>query len=194
LRKCLLMLMAVFSSSLFASAAHAQTVQAFLGYSYLRPSITVQQTTSCTPGPTCAEAITTTVHPNLKGWDVSGTLNPTKIFGITGDVDSNYGSIRGSTVHTRSYLFGPQIHFPGRISPFGRVLIGKMDESVGSNGLAFVMSNSSFAFAAGGGIDIKLAPYVSVRAIQIDYLRTGFAYASSNQNQFRAAAGFVFHF
>jgi hypothetical protein len=194
LRKCLLMLMAVFSTSLFASAVHAQTVQIFLGYQYLRPSITVTESTTCPPEPSCPGAVIETVHPTLKGWDASGTFNPFKILGVTGDFSGNYGSIAGSTLHVQTYLVGPQVHFPGRISPFGHLLLGKAHETIGNNGLAFRLSESAFAMAAGGGLDLKLTPYLSVRAVQFDYLMTKFQFVTDRENQFRVSAGLVFHF
>jgi hypothetical protein len=44
----------------------------------------------------------------------------------------------------------------------------------------------------GGGVDIKAAPFVSVRPIQVDYLMARFA--SNTQNQLRVSAGLVLHF
>lgn len=189
--------MAVLSSSLFAGAVHAQTgVQVFLGYSYLRPTVTDQASANCAPAPGCPGAFVETVHPNVNGWEGAIALNPTKIFGITGAFDANYGSIQGSTLHFQTYLVGPQIHFPGRISPFFHVLLGGARETIGSNGLAFTASpGRSLALEAGGGVDIKLGSYFSVRAIQVDYLRTDFSeFDSTTQNQLRASAGIVIHF
>jgi hypothetical protein len=196
LRKILLGLTLFVSSSLFAGLAHAQgAVQIFLGYSYLRPAITDQATTNCSPGPSCPGAIIQTFHPNLNGVEASVTLNPKTIFGITADFSENIGSIESSTVHLRNYLFGPQFHFPGAISPFFRALVGAQTEAIGMDGAAFTTSGRALALAAGGGLDLKMTPYVSFRAIQIDYLRTEFSeYGIDRENQFRVSAGIVIHF
>ncbi len=68
-------------------------------------------------------------------------------------------------------------------------------ESVGpSNTAAFVTpgSQTGVAFAIGGGIDVKTAPLVSFRLIQLDYLYTHL-YGRS-QSQPRLSAGVVLHF
>jgi hypothetical protein len=44
----------------------------------------------------------------------------------------------------------------------------------------------------GVGIDLKVAPFISVRPIQFDYLVTRFN--SGTQNQPRISAGVVLHF
>lgn len=52
-------------------------------------------------------------------------------------------------------------------------------------------SNNSFALEAGGGLDIAITPYVSIRAAEVDYLLTRFSaqQISANQNNFRYMAG-----
>jgi hypothetical protein len=196
LRKSLLILVAIFSTSLFSGAAHAQGIlQIFLGYSYLRPTVSDDVSTTCAPGPTCPGAVSETVHPSVNGWDGSATLSPKKHFGITADAAGNYGSLQGSTLHFQSYLFGPQIRFGKSISPFGHFLLGRARETVSYNGLAFYMYNRSFAWEGGGGVDVKIGPYLSVRAIQLDYLGTSFSeLGNTTQHQLRASAGIVIHF
>ncbi|MGB6357670.1 MAG: hypothetical protein WBF30_02730, partial [Candidatus Acidiferrales bacterium] len=65
-------------------------------------------------------------------------------------------------------------------------------ESVGSNGSALPFTDNALAAAVGGGIDVKVVPFVSLRVIQLDYLVTRFG--STTQNQPRASAGIVVHF
>lgn len=184
MRKALLVLTIIFSGLLFASTTHAQ-VQIFGGYSYLRPSVAV-----CPVGAPTPCSITT--HPNLNGWEASGTYNPFHVLGFTADFGGNYGTVAGSTIHVQTYLFGPQVHFPGPVSPFAHVLVGAAHESVGSNGSALPFTDNALAAAVGGGIDVKVVPFVSLRVIQLDYLITRFG--STTQNQPRASAGIVVHF
>lgn len=191
MRKSLLIFAGLCLCFLCASTTHAQ-VQIFGGYSYVRPTVTIQQPAiTCPIGMTCPPTSATT-HPNLNGWEVSGTYNFFKVLGLTADFGGNYGNIQGSPLHVNTYLFGPQIHFPGPVSPFAHVLIGEAHETVGGNGAVLASSDNAFATAVGGGIDIKTVPFLSLRVIQIDYLVTRFG--SKTQNQPRASAGIVIHF
>lgn len=194
MRKSLLIFTGLCLSLLFAGAAHAQ-VQIFGGYSYVRPTINIQQPAiTCVAGSTCPPTSATT-HVNLNGWEVSGTYNMFKVLGLTADFGGNYGRVQGSPLHVNTYLFGPQIHFPGPISPFAHVLIGEAHERIESSSSPNAIipgSANAFATAVGGGIDVKTVPFISLRLIQIDYLVTHFG--SRTQNQPRASAGIVIHF
>ena len=62
----------------------------------------------------------------------------------------------------------------------------------GTSGEAVLPSaRGAFAVAAGAGIDIHIAPLVSLRAIHLDYLVTRFG--SSTQSQPRVSVGIVVH-
>jgi hypothetical protein len=98
--------------------------------------------------------------------------------------------------HAHSYVFvRPQISLPAKVSPFAQVLVGVAEESAGRarNAAFFSLgSDNSLATAVGVGIDVKSIPLLSVRLIQIDYLRTQLHGAT--QNQPCISAGVVFHF
>jgi hypothetical protein len=63
-------------------------------------------------------------------------------------------------------------------------------------------SQSNFAMAAGGGLDIKISKAVTFRPIQLDYYLTrfqslgflGYPSENRNQNNLRYATGFMFDF
>jgi hypothetical protein len=200
MRRLLLAVAVILFGSLFARVASAQdTFQVFGGYSYLRPSLTVSETSGACPVGTLPPCPPPTVamigsHPNLNGWELSGTYNAYKWIGITADFSGHYGTAQGASVHLQTYMFGPQIRLPGPVSPFAHVLLGGAHENIGENDSLGISSASASAFAAavGVGIDIKVAPFVSFRPIQLDYLVTRFG--STTQNQPRASAGVVFHF
>lgn len=168
--------------------------EVFGGYSYTRVSVPFVQTILC-PLPVCPIA-TVNNNANLNGWELSGAYKPTPWLGLAGDFCNHYGSALNANVRLHTYLFGPQVSYPGRVSPFAHALFGGAHESNDAGGTGgFVVvpaTRNSFAAAVGVGIDIKLIPFVSVRPIQIDYLLTRFN--SSSQSQPRVSAGVLFHF
>lgn len=181
MRKIALILSFVYVGLLLPGMAHAQTVQIFGGYSYLRPGVM--------PG--------FATHPNLSGWEAAGTYNPLKWLGVTGDFSGNYGTLNGVGIHLQNYLFGPQVRMPGRIAPFAHVLIGESRGDV----LGTSASSTAFALQFGGGIDISEvpaeatsfhAPSLSFRPIQIDELVTQFG--SATQHSLRVSIGLVLNF
>ena len=116
--------------------------------------------------------------------------------GYTGNVNGN----------VFTYMFGPQIKkHTGVFQPFGEVLVGAAHSNLyatlydATNGTTIGSSNNNaFAFAAGGGVDIKLTQHFSARPVQVDYLLTRFgvngtSYTGS-QNNFRYFAGVDFTF
>lgn len=73
---------------------------------------------------------TSSVHPNLNGFEVSGADNATSWLGVVADFSANYGTSLGAPVHLQTYLFGPQVRFPGRVSPCACVLVGGAHETI----------------------------------------------------------------
>ena len=89
------------------------------------------------------------------GWELSGDYKFTSWLGGVADFDGHYGS--GATIHT--FLFGPQVSWPARVSPFAQVLVGGAHISMGP------FSDTSFALALGGGIDTRILPHIYWRII-----------------------------
>lgn len=153
---------------LVSSSIQAQDkVELFGGYSYMR--------------------FRTSPSANLNGWEISGQYKFTDWLGGVADFDGHYGSSNGLSTSTYTYLFGPQISLPSRVSPFGRLLLGGAHASEGGFG------SSSFSMALGGGIDVGLFhDRFYWRVIQTDYLMTQFG--GRAQNNFRASTGIVIRF
>jgi hypothetical protein len=172
--------------ALASPRAQAQFVEVFGGYSYVHDSVPITGT-ACPVIGACVTT-TSTYHSNLNGWEVAGTIKPGTWYGITADFGGTYGSVLGSSMHLQTYLFGPKLSFPGPVSPFVHALVGAAHSDIA----AVSTSNTAFALAIGGGIDIKLAPFVAFRPIQIDYLLTHFN--SSTQSQPRVSIGLVLRF
>lgn len=183
-------------------------IEVFGGYSYVRDPVQIFTPIGIagpvivTPPGTCP--ITgcppgigsfSTVHVNTHGWEFSGNYKFTDWLGGVADFSGNYGSTHGSNLHLNTFLFGPQVSFPARVSPFAHALFGVAHESLsnsGVTGIANLGTDTAFATAIGAGIDVKVVPFVFVRLIQFDYLLTRFG--SQTQNQPRASAGIVIHF
>lgn len=123
---------------------------------------------------------------NLNGWEVSGQYKFNDWLGGVADIDGHYGSISGVGTSVYSYLFGPQVSFPARVSPFAHVLLGGAHFSAGGFG------DSSFSLAVGGGIDTDIGRGLRWRIFQGDYLMTNFG--SHTQNNARISTGIVLRF
>jgi len=174
-------------------------VEFFGGYSYLRASVQVGQFGPLGPGtpcpPNCGTPPRIAQHANLNGWEVSGQYKMLPFLGAVVDFNGNYGTLDGASTRVHTFLFGPQVPLPAKVSPFARALIGIAKESQDTfvNRAFFSLgSDNSLATAVGAGFDVKVVPFVSVRLIQVDYVRTQLHGAT--QNQPRVSAGIVLHF
>jgi opacity protein-like surface antigen len=145
-----------------------------------------------------------TSRQNLNGWEIAGGVHVLPMLRLVGDVSGHYGpTLSGGTsnTHQHTFLFGPEVALPSRVSPFAHVLFGGSHQTEFSGappanpaGYNFVASSdrTGFAMAIGGGIDLKVFSHVWIRPIQFDYLATRLN--GSTQNQPRVSAGIVLHF
>src|SRR5258708_2982506 len=137
-RKLLFLLGMIFLMSLTARAQ--DKVELFGGYSFERynspPSV------------------------NLNGWEVSGQYKFVNFLGVVGDLDAHYGSPSQVDFRAVSFMAGPQVSFPARISPFVHVLVG-----VGHIRIAGVTDNA-FLTAIGGGPRARISPGFFWRTLQ----------------------------
>jgi hypothetical protein len=184
---------------LMAPSRAQDKFELFGGYSYLRASVQVGQFGPLGPGtpcpPNCGTPPAISQHANLNGWELAGQYKPLPFLGAVADFNGNYGTLDGAGTRIHTFLFGPQVSLPGKVSPFAHALIGVAKESQDTipGGVFFSLrSDKSLATAVGAGVDVKVIPFVSVRLIQVDYLRTQLHGAT--QNQPRVSAGAVFHF
>jgi len=144
--------------------AQESKVDIFAGYSFLHTS----------PGSGLPSA-------NASGWEGALTYNWNSWLGLKADIDGHYCC--DASLH--NFLFGPKVTLGHeKASPFLHALFGV------SHGSASGVSDDAFAFALGGGLDIKATDRISVRVGQLDYLGTRFA--GYTQNNMRFSAGLVF--
>jgi hypothetical protein len=158
-----------------SAAAQVPKGNLFFGYSYDRTPVVSNDTI------------------NTNGWDASleGKIFP--FVGLVVDVDGHYGSGTfagiSADVSEHNFLFGPRVSFQvSRVRPFAEFLVGGGHISR-SNGISD--SNTSFANAAGGGLDYRVAGPVSIRG-QLDWIETRFY--GNTQNGVRFSTGIAFHF
>jgi hypothetical protein len=148
------------------STSAQDKVEVFGGYSYMR--------------------VDNSPSFNLNGWELSGQYKFADWIGAVADFDGHYGSPFATSTSIHTFLFGPQVSWPGRVSPFGHILIGGAHASTGP------FSDNSFSLAIGGGIDARLVHGIYWRVIQGDYLQTRFF--GYTQNNARLSTGIVFKF
>ena len=185
---------AVLALFLLASPSHAQSIELFGGYSFVHAPVTFVQTAGTCPIQGCP-AISNTQHLNLNGWEVGGAYKVLGPIALAADFSDTSGSFQGADTRLKTYLFGPQLRFPGPISPFVHFLVGGAHESIGTGAGPLITAGptqNAFATTLGGGLDLKVLPLISLRPIQIDYLLTHFN--SKTQNQPRISAGIVLRF
>ena len=122
---------------------------------------------------------------------VTGNLN--RWFGITADFSGAYKSQNGVDLRNYTYTFGPVVSIRpgGSFTPFAHALFGGFHASAAFGG--FSGSVNGFASFLGGGVDIKVAPHVALRAVQADWLLAHAQGATSKSNA-RISTGLVFRF
>lgn len=134
-------------------------------------------------------------------WNAMGVgANHGAGLGLAVDVGSEHtGSVNGAPfgLTLTTFTAGPRIVLPGhKIEPFAQALFGFAHGSGSAfpSGNSLVSSANSFALNVGGGADYWIGRRISIRFVQVDYLRTSLPNLTSNwQNNLRAAAGITLH-
>lgn len=131
------------------------------------------------------------------GWGAAVNVNINRWLGLVADAGGQYASLDGAgsreRIRTHSILFGPQFSARRRprLTPFARVLLGAshVNSDATEAGQRFVFTDTSFAAAVGGGLDVKINDRLALRAFQAEYLRTHFF--GETQNKGRLSFGLV---
>jgi opacity protein-like surface antigen len=155
------------------------------------------------------------------GINISGVYNFRRYWGLKGDFSAHFKNfdvddpITPSTVYEvdaslYNFLVGLQVkdnnRDSGRIKPFGHAMVGAAHARTKFNDVFFsgpfcsdpdfdctdiTESDTGFAAAFGGGVDVRVNRNFSVRAIQVDYNPTWIG--GSTQHNFRFGVGIVVH-
>jgi hypothetical protein len=104
---------------------------------------------------------------------------------VTGAFTGNYGTLFNESMSLHDFYVGPQLSLPMRYSPFVHVLVGDMRLSLQT------LHKNAFSVEVGGGLDIRVNHYLSIRAIEADAV-TGNIQPSQSDGQI--CSGLVLHF
>jgi opacity protein-like surface antigen len=169
---CLAALCCMFLTSAVAQDGDVPAGEFFGGYSYFN-----------------AEGVPD--RDNFHGWNASVAFNLHQNWSLVFDVSGQYGDPIGVDLNQHSFLAGPRYSFRNheRVTPFLHALGGFMNEKVTFAGVDD--SNSAFAMALGGGVDVDITDRVAWRAIQAEYFLTTFN--DHSQDNVRVGTGVVFH-
>ena len=143
----------------------------------------------------------------LKG-EVQGYTSNTTAFNIRPNPSFPNGLSGTAQGNLVSYLFGPQLKVRSHFDqPFAHIMVGGAHTNTydivlkpvcsptAGSCTAKAPSDNSFALDFGGGVDMRINRYISLRPVQIDYLLTRFSNVitkTSNQSTFHYSAGLVF--
>ena len=133
-------------------------------------------------------------------WNL-GHLSSALYLRLAADVGAEHtGNVNnaGYGLTLSTFTAGPRFNLPGnKVKPFAQALFGLAHGS----GSEFPQGNSqessanSFALDLGAGADIPVNKRLSVRILQLDYLRTALPNNSTNwQNNLRIGAGLTLRF
>jgi hypothetical protein len=144
---------------------------------------------------------------DLNGFNVSSNFTLFgKSLGLKADVSGHFGDslvtfLPRTDFRQYLFLFGPQFSLrkSERFQPFAHVMAGFAYSQTKNDTLLIDLTDTGFAFAAGGGVDVKtpLGSKLAVRLIQADYVLTRFddgVGGRISSHNIRASTGIVLRF
>ena len=167
MKKIVVLLFVVLSSSLAARAQSGAGADLSVGYSYLREGFSG--------------------GANTHGTSASGAGYLNDWFGIVGDFGVYHLSQSGVTANTYTFLAGPRFsaNRGKSVSPFVQALVGGDRLTAGGG------SAHGLAWSTGGGVDLSLSRHIALRP-QFDYI--GLRFSNATTHSARASISLVFRF
>jgi hypothetical protein len=163
-------------------------IDVFGGYSYYSFDL-----------PANPSAATTSARLAMNGWDVSADVFRFHHLSAEADLSGHSLTNCQSTTFSCSnfsYMFGPRYNFRegSKITAFAHGLIGQDNATLAYNGSS--LTDTSLAFAVGGGVNYWLKPHIGVQLGSVDYVYTRHLsdFDVPSQSNFRANVGVVFRF
>ena len=171
-----------------ASAQNLPPIDVFGGYSFLSFNM-----------PSSTE--TTAQHLNMQGWDASASVGVFRHVAVeanfSGHTLSDCGGTTGLNCKDLAYTFGPRYNVGERTNKLNGFVHGLIGRDNATLPLATVATtDSSVAFAAGGGIDYWFGRHIGVQGGPADFFYTHHLNSQGvgGQSSYRVAAGVVFRF
>ena len=134
----------------------------------------------------------------MNGGVASGSFFVTHGLSVAAEFTGGHAShisTLGQDLTLTTYTLGPRYTLTRkRLAPFAEALFGAAhaSDSYFPQGTGYSTSATSFALDFGGGLDVAVNRRFAVRAVEAQYLRTGFPNGSSNeQNHLMIGAGLV---
>ena len=174
-----------------ASAQKYPAIDVFGGYSYMSFDF-----------PANASASTSSQRLSFNGWDVSASVAVFHRLAAEADFSGHTLSNCQTTTFNCtdfSYMFGPRFNFgdhSSRFSGFVHALAGRDNGTLIPSNSGTTFSDTSIAFAGGGGLDYWFFRHIGLQLGPVDYFYTRHLndFGLPSQNNFRAAAGVAFRF
>lgn len=137
----------------------------------------------------------------MNGGFADGQLNLSPWLGVAGEFTAGHAndiSSLGQNLTLTTFMAGPRVSFPRyRFVPFGEFLAGGAHGggSYFPSATSSSTSASSFAYAAGGGLDVNLNRRFAIRAFDAKFLHTAFPNGvNGTQRQLQISVGLVMRF
>jgi len=141
----------------------------------------------------------------MNGWNAAFDRNSRNWIGIAGDFTGTYSN-KGTNGKTQIYTFmvGPRIYPFGhrhKLIPYGQVLFGagynRLSFPLNSGFPATTFTSTAFAWAGGGGVQVKVSHSWAIRLAEFDYESTRFNnypnQTTVSQGNYRISVGVVYH-
>ena len=125
------------------------------------------------------------------GWQAGAGRDLSKNISLKADFGGQYKNVADFTLKEYQFLFGPEFITRGgeAVNGFGHVLFGGVHASCGQ--APGCVSQTGFSMGVGGGVDVRVAPGISLRFPQFDWIPSKFDGQWSKSNV-RLAFGIVY--
>jgi hypothetical protein len=166
-------------------------IDVFGGYSYLSFDF-----------PANPSSGTTAQRLAFNGYDFSVAVGLFHHLAVEGDISGHSLNDCDNTTFNCSdfsYMFGPRYNLrdrSSRITGFVHALVGRDNGTLPLNNSTNPLTDTSIAFAGGGGVDYWLFRHIGIQLGPVDYMYTRHLndFGLPSQNNFRASGGVVFRF
>ena len=193
----LLLIALICAPAAFAQSKDYSTYEFYVGYAYERANNNADSfDKNCLATINGATVDFVSEKQGYNGFEAEFNQNVTRHIGIvtsfsgtyktSGYLDRRSGRTFDASVQRYDLLAGPRYNWrPNGVTPFVHALFGI--SHVRADFDDRTRSDTAFAMAFGGGLDVHAGEHLDVRVVQVDYLPTFFN--SSRQDNLRASAG-----